>query len=116
MSKLEIHVGGTFADTKHRVLDAAARAERGEPVAAENHVTFESWAALSAVMTGKRFEVLRHLHRCPEASIAALARHLGRDYTRVHGDVEALATAGLIDRDATGLRVQYDEIRTTVAL
>jgi len=67
-------------------------------------------------MTTKRFELLRHLHRSPEASIASLARSLNRDYKRVHEDVEALSQAGLIDRSADGLRADYNEIRTLIAL
>ncbi len=38
----------------------------------------------------------------PGLSIRALARHLGRDYKRVHGDVTALERIGLIERDAAG--------------
>ena len=67
-------------------------------------------------MTAKRFEMLRHLHRQPEASVAALARSLKRDYKRVHEDVEALSDAGLIDRNGEGLRAGYDEIHTRIAL
>ena len=90
MTKLDIHVGGTFADTKARILDAIARAKGGETVR-EDHVTFASWEALARVMTTKRFQLLRHLHVSPEVSVAALARSLGRDYKRVHEDVEALS-------------------------
>jgi predicted transcriptional regulator len=115
MSKLDIYVGGSFADTRRRVLDAVARVERGETVG-ETHITFESWDALAGIMTPKRFELIRHLHRSPEVSVAALARGLGRDYKRVHEDVEALAAAGLIERSETGLRADYDEIRTRIAL
>ena len=115
MSKLEIHVGGSLDDMKRRVVDAVERARRGETVR-EEHVTFASWEALASVMTTKRFEMLRHLHRNPEASIAALARSLKRDYKRVHEDVEALSQAGLIDRGSDGLRAEYDEIRAQIAL
>jgi predicted transcriptional regulator len=115
MSKLEVHVGGTFADTKRRVLEAVAAAERG-PVESQTHITFESWAALANVMTPKRFEILRHIHRQPVASIAALARDLGRDYKRVHEDVEALVTAGLLEREQGEVRASYDEIRAVIAL
>lgn len=115
MSRLEIHVGGTLEEMKRHVVDAVERAKRGEPVG-EEHVTFESWEAFASVMTTKRFELLRHLHRNPEASIASLARSLKRDYKRVHEDVEALAQAGLIDRGEGGLRADYDEIRTLIAL
>jgi predicted transcriptional regulator len=115
MSRLDMHVGGSFADTKRRVLDTVARAERGE-VTAETHVTFETWEALAAVMTPKRFDLVRHLHRSPEASVAALARSLGRDYKRVHEDVEALLAAGLVERSEAGLTAEYDEVRTRIAL
>jgi predicted transcriptional regulator len=97
------------------VAKAWHRAERGEDVN-EDHLTFESWDALARVMTTKRFELLRHLHRNPAASVAALARSLGRDYKRVHEDVEALESAGLIERDEDGLRADYREIRTIIAL
>ena len=114
-TRLDIHVGGGFADGKGRILDAVERARRGEVVRAD-HVTFSSREALAAVMSTKRFEVLRHLHRQPERSVAAFARSLGRDFKCVHEDVEALVGAGLVDRDATGLRTDYDEIRTSIAL
>ena len=115
MSRLEIHVGGTLEDMKRRVVDAVERAKLGD-VVGEEHVNFESWEALASVMTTKRFELLRHLHRCPEASIASLARSLKRDYKRVHEDVEALSQAGLLDRGVDGLRADYNEIRTLIAL
>jgi predicted transcriptional regulator len=115
MTKLDIHVGGGFAGAKRRVLDAVRRHERGESTG-ESHITFETWEALAAVMTTKRFELVRHLHRQPEASVAALARSLKRDYKRVHEDVEALSAAGLIDRSEGGLRADYSEIRTLIAV
>lgn len=115
MSKLEIHVGGGFGASKQRILDAVDRSLQDDFVS-EDHVTFESWEALAAVMTTKRFELVRHLHKHPEASIASLARSLGRDYKRVHEDVEALAAAGLVDRTKSGLRADYDEIRTRIAI
>jgi predicted transcriptional regulator len=114
--KVTVHVGGGFDRVAKRVAGAWHRAERGERVPAEDHVTFANWAALAAVMTDKRFELLRHLHQHPEPSVAALARSLRRDYKRVHEDVEALATAGLIERDREGLRAEYEEIRTVLAL
>ena len=115
MTKLDIHVGGTFSDTRRRVLNAVARAKAGALVS-EDHVTFASWEALASVMTTKRFELLRHLHGHPETTVAALARSLKRDYKRVHEDVEVLSGAGLIDRSDDGLRAEYDEIRTQIAL
>jgi predicted transcriptional regulator len=82
----------------------------------ERHLSFESWEGLSRVLTTKRLELLRHLRRHPAASVAALARAIGRDYKRVHEDVEALAESGLLTRDERSLRTGYDEIRATIAV
>jgi predicted transcriptional regulator len=110
MSTLQIHVGGDFADTEHRVLNAIARHEAGEDVR-ENHLTFENWQTFARVMTANRLELLRHVHRAPARSVLALARALGRDYKRVHEDVEALVAAGLLGRNEAGLRADYDAIQ-----
>ena len=115
MSDLKVKVGGSVEEDGAAFIDAWKRAERGEKVA-EHRITFESWEALSKVLTGKRLELLRYLHKNPASSIAALSRALDRDYKRVHEDVETLTAAGLIDRDASGLRAEYDEIRATIAL
>jgi predicted transcriptional regulator len=112
---LEIHVEESTEAMARRFIDAWHRAERGEAIE-EHHLSFESWAGLASVLTPRRLELLRHLRRHPAASIAELARVLGRDYKRVHVDVEALAAAGLIDRTPAGLRTDYGEIRATIAV
>jgi predicted transcriptional regulator len=50
--------------------------------------------------------------------VAALSRAVKRDYKRVHEDVEALAKAGLIEREAIGtaLIAPYDTIHTTISI
>lgn len=47
-----------------------------------------------------------------------LAFALGRDYRRVHDDVEALEAAGLLERGKEGVRADYDafDVRMKVAL
>lgn len=115
MSKLKVHVEDWNA-TAARVAETWHRAERGEPAAAGHHLSFRSWDTLAAVLTVKRLELLRHLHRRPTTSIAELARALNRDYRRVHDDVERLLAAGLIDRTSDGLRAEYDAIQTTIAM
>jgi predicted transcriptional regulator len=113
--EVEIRVEQTAEAMAAHFVDAWHRAERGEAVD-ERHLSFESWEGLSRVLTAKRLELLRHLRRHPAASVAALARAVGRDYKRVHEDVEALAESGLLTRDETGLRTGYDEIRATIAV
>lgn len=116
MSSLTLHSGEDIAKGAERFIDAWERAERGETVEPETHVTFESWAGLAAVLSPKRIELLRQVHRRPAATVAELARALGRDYKRVREDVEELAAAGLIERTASGIRADYNEIRTAIAL
>jgi predicted transcriptional regulator len=114
-SDLEIHVDESAEAMARRFIDAWHRAERGEAVD-ERHLSFESWAGLARVLSPRRLELLRHLRRHAAASIAELARALGRDYKRVHADVAALAAAGLIDRTPAGLRADYGEIRARIAV
>ncbi|CAO3402962.1 hypothetical protein VH569_32705 [Azospirillum sp. 11R-A] len=117
MSDLQIHVGDSAEEFAGRFSDAWRRAERGEPVS-ERHLSFDSFETLARALTPKRLELLRHLHRAPAASINALAKAVGRDYRRVHEDVEALVAAGLVDREegGTGLTAPYDAISTRIAL
>ena len=76
MTKLNLHVGGGIVDSERRVFDAVVRASKSAR-AGEDHVTCSTWDALARVMSAKRFELLAHLRRQPEASIAALARRHG---------------------------------------
>lgn len=110
---LRIHLGEPLETFGPRFAAAWARAEAGDLDAAraERHVSFESFASFASVMTPKRLELLRHLHRNPTPSIRALAGALRRDYRRVHDDVEALSAAGLIDRQPEGLRADYERLR-----
>lgn len=114
--KKTIRVGGGLKDAAHHFAEVWQRAERGEAVEPEDNVTFLTWSALAAVMTDKRHEMLRHLRHHPAPSVRALARDLGRDYKRVHADVEALTRVGLIERDKTAVRVTTDEIQASLTL
>jgi predicted transcriptional regulator len=109
-------VGGSLEDSARRIAEAWHRAERGESVEAEDNVTFLSWSAMASVMTERRYELLRHLHRHPAPSIRALARELGRDFKRVHEDVIALERIGLIEREGRMLRADYGEIQASILL
>ncbi|MDR3538671.1 MAG: hypothetical protein P4L71_19400 [Acetobacteraceae bacterium] len=121
MSKtVQVHVGESIGAAGGRFLDAWKRAENGEltPEKAEFHVSFETWEGLVKVMTPKRLELLRHVHRHPAKNIRALADALGRDYRRVYEDVEALVEAGLMERDSKGVRAEYEafDVQLRVAL
>lgn len=117
---VQVHVGDSLETIGQRVIDAWHRAERGELTAsnAEIHVGFATWGLMVRVLSAKRLELLRHLHRHPARSIRALASALGRDYRRVHEDVEALESAGLLERDEDGVRADYEafDVSMRVAL
>jgi predicted transcriptional regulator len=116
MNVLKITVGGSIEqDAASRFADAWHRAERGERFR-ERHLAFESWDALARVMTGKRLELLRYVRHHKVNSIRALAKALGRDYSNVHADVQALSTAGLIEAREDGLRADYDAIETRISM
>jgi len=117
---VQVHVGETVATAGQRFIEAWHRAERGEltPANAELHVGFESWDAMVRTLSPKRLALLRHVHQHPSKNVRALARALGRDYRRVHEDVAALQSAGLLDRDKDGVRAEYDafDVQMRVAL
>jgi predicted transcriptional regulator len=116
MSDVKITVGGAIEkDAARRFVDAWHRAERGE-MFHERHLAFESWDALARVLTGKRMELLRYVRRHKVKSVRALAKALGRDYSNVHTDVQALTAAGLLDATDGDLRADYDAIETKIAI
>ena len=115
MSNVKIKVGGAMeSEASRRFIDAWHRAERGKTIH-ERHLAFESWDALARVLTGKRMELLRYVRRHKVPSIRALAKALGRDYSNVHADVQALASAGLLDA-SEGVHADYDGIETKIAI
>ena len=116
MNDLKITVGGAMEDeASRRFVDAWHRAERGETFH-ERRLAFESWDALARLLTGKRMELLRYVRRHNISSVRALAKALGRDYSNVHADVQALTAAGLLDADSSGVRADYDAIETKIAI
>lgn len=116
MSDVKITVGGRMEDdASRRFVDAWHRAESGETFH-ERHLAFESWDALIRVLTTKRMELLRYVHRHNVTSVRALAKALGRDYSNVHADVQALTAAGLLDASDGGVRADYDAIETKIAI
>jgi predicted transcriptional regulator len=116
MNDIKIAVGGSIEDdAARRFVDAWHRGQRGESFR-ERHVAFESWDALARVLTGKRMELLGYVRRNRVASVRALAKALGRDYSNVHADVQALTAAGLLDSTDDGLRAEYDAIETKIAI
>ncbi len=72
----------------------------GEPQGA--HFTFSTAEQLFKTMTPKRWALLEKLQAVGSVSLRGLARELGRDVKRVHGDATVLREVGLIERDEAG--------------
>jgi len=116
MSDVKITVGGNVeAEASRRFVDAWHRAERSDEFQVR-HLAFESWETLVRVLTGKRMELLRYVRHHDVTSIRSLAKALGRDYSNVHADVQALMEAGLLDTSNGGVRADYDAIETRIAI
>src|ERR1700690_2129479 len=104
MNDVKITVGENMEEAaSRRFVDAWHRAEHGEAFQ-ERHLAFESWDTLVRVLTGKRMELLRYVRHHDVTSIRALAKALGRDYSNVHSDVQALMEAGLVDTSNGAVR------------
>src|SRR2546421_9113801 len=92
-------------DTKARMLRAFHGDEQGA------FISFASAELLWKVITPKRWEVLRAMTGAGPIAIRAVARKVGRDVKSVHGDIQALLKAGVLDRAEDGRIVfPYDEV------
>lgn len=115
MSKrVKVHVG-TLEEMGKRFVSAWKRLESGDRVR-ERHVTFPDLPAMLNALTPRRLELLRDVHREPAASVKALAERLGRDYKRVHEDVETLTASGLLQREDGRVSAPYDAISAEMRL
>lgn len=114
MNRISVSIGNgqgdPLDDMGKRVIAAWHRAEGDEISEPEINVTFESMEAFLRHVTPKRLEMVRFLREHPTTSVAELARQLGRDYKNVHEDVEALTTAGLIEKEGRSIKAVADEI------
>ena len=77
---------------------------------------FPDLPSMLNALTPKRLELLQDVHREPASSVKALAERLGRDYKRVHEDVETLAASGLLQREDGRVSAPYDAITAEMRL
>jgi predicted transcriptional regulator len=80
-------------------------------------ISFATAELLWKVITPKRWEVLRAMTGAGPIAIREVARGVGRDVKSVHGDVQALLKAGVLDRaEDGGIVFPYDEIHVDFVL
>jgi predicted transcriptional regulator len=83
----------------------------------EAFIGFASHEVMQKTLTPKRWELLKSLAGVGPVSIREAARRVGRDVKSVHGDVQALLKAGVLDREEDGrIHFPYDEIHVDFVL
>jgi predicted transcriptional regulator len=65
-------------------------------------ISFQSPALLFKMLSGKRWELLKIMTGAGPMTIREAARRLERDVKAVHGDVQALLKAGLLQKTENG--------------
>jgi predicted transcriptional regulator len=80
------------------------------------HISFASAELLWKTLTRKRWELLRAMTGQGAMSIREAARRVGRDVKAVHGDVQALIQAGILDRTEEGVEFPYDAVHVDFML
>jgi predicted transcriptional regulator len=90
-------------------------ASKGEEQGA--FISFVSAELLWKVITPKRWGVLRAMTGAGPLAIREVARRVGRDVKSVHGDIQALLKAGVLDRaDDRRILFPYDEVHVDFVL
>ena len=81
-----------------------------------SHISFASAELLWQTLTRKRWELLQAMTGQGVMSIREAARKVGRDVKAVHGDVQALLGAGMLDRTGEGILFPYDAVHVDFML
>ena len=81
------------------------------------YISFPSLELLWKVITPRRWEMLRAMAGSGPLAIRAVARQVGRDVKTVHGDVQALLNAGVLERKEDGrVSFPYDVVHVDFVL
>jgi len=89
--------------SRKKISKRFLRAFAGEPQGA--FISFESPEILFKVISGKRWELLKVMTGAGPMTIREAARRMQRDVKAVHGDVQALLQAGIVQKTEKGLIV-----------
>jgi predicted transcriptional regulator len=100
--------------SREAVTARAVAALAGEEQGA--HISFGSADLLWQTLTRKRWELLHTMTGRSAMSIREAARLVGRDVKAVHGDVQALLRAGILERTDGGIVFPYDAVHVAFTL
>jgi predicted transcriptional regulator len=80
------------------------------------HISFASAELLWQTLTRKRWALLKAMTGQGAMSIREAARRVDRDVKAVHGDVQALIKAGVINKTEAGIVFPYDAVHVDFML
>lgn len=101
--------------SREQVNQRFLRAFEGKPQG--EFISFESPELLFRVISGKRWDLLKMMTGAGPMTIREAARRLLRDVKPVHGDVQALLAAGLLQKTEKGQIVfPYDSVHVDFLL
>jgi len=87
--------------TREKINRRFLHAFDGEPQG--TFISFESPELLFKVLAGKRWDLLKIMTGAGPMTIREAARRMQRDVKAVHGDVQALLKAGILQKTDKGL-------------
>jgi predicted transcriptional regulator len=101
-----VKISVSSIDDANRRFEAAFRGEEQG-----SHISFASFELLWRVLAPKRMEIVQAMTGAGPIAIREVARRVKRDVKAVHGDVQALLKAGVVDKTDEGLVVfPYDSV------
>ncbi len=105
-----------WARSRDDLARLADRLEAGEDLPeGDYHLDFPDAARLLAELPPRRLDTLRAIRQSGHASIYAVARMLGRNYSNVHADVQKLLEHALVEKDEVGrVFVPWDDVLVRV--
>ena len=97
---------------QERMLDLARRMDAGETLPqGDYHLGFPDAARLLAELPPRRLDTLRAIKSLGPVSVYAVAKHLARNYSNVHADVQKLLEHGLVEKADDGrIYMPWDDV------
>ena len=95
-----MHTVTLEVSSREKINQRFVRAFEGEPQGA--FISFESPELLFKVISGKRWDLLKVMTGAGPMTIREAARQMQRDIKAVHGDVQALLKAGIVQKTEKG--------------
>jgi len=111
MKVLHVKVAEPMAGLLERVRGVMESLDAGATPKPYFGIGFESLPQLLEVFSLERWDLVTYLSAQGPMTLADLARGLGRDEPKVHGDVDALMEWTVVERGADGrVWVPWDEV------